>query len=122
MHRKLAARHPDQVRVLVAHEPPIFELLPDSAHWRDIIEAVDNTYHAQGVGQAMVRFALRAAASTRVVIAAGEASAGEPPHQAALAVAKRLNTEPVLFPGGHGGFGSHADGFAVALHSIFSEA
>ena len=36
---------------------PIFELLPDSAHWPDIIEAVDNTYHAQGVGQAMVRFA-----------------------------------------------------------------
>src|SRR5690349_16890977 len=26
---ELVARHPEQVRVLVAHEPPIFELLPD---------------------------------------------------------------------------------------------
>src|SRR5262249_59794224 len=29
---ELAARHPEQVRTLVAHEPPIFELLPDPAH------------------------------------------------------------------------------------------
>ncbi|MGH3929774.1 MAG: hypothetical protein ACRDTF_07335 [Pseudonocardiaceae bacterium] len=27
----LATRHPDQVRTLVAHEPPLVELLPDRA-------------------------------------------------------------------------------------------
>lgn len=65
---------------------------------------------------------MRAATSTRVVLAAGEESAGEPPHRAAFAVAALLHTEPVLLPGGHGGFGTHPEGFAAALRSIFSQA
>ncbi|MFC4942339.1 alpha/beta hydrolase [Pseudonocardia sp. GCM10023141] len=63
--------------------------------------------------------ALRAG-SPRVVLAAGADSAGEPPHLAALAVAERLGTEAVLFPGDHGGFGTHTDGFATELQKIFS--
>lgn len=54
---ELVARHPEQVRVLVAHEPPIFELLPDRTRWRTLIETVGNTYQAEGVGPAMDRFA-----------------------------------------------------------------
>ena len=47
--------------------------------------------------------ALRAAA-TRIVIGAGAESEGELAHRAALAVAERLGTEPVIFPSHHGGF------------------
>lgn len=47
--------------------------------------------------------ALRAA-PTRIVVAAGASSEGEMAHRAAVAVAERLGTTPVIFPGDHGGF------------------
>ena len=43
-------------------------------------------------------------ASTRIVFAAGIESEGELAHRGAIAVAERLGTTPVMFPGGHGGF------------------
>jgi pimeloyl-ACP methyl ester carboxylesterase len=49
---ELAARHPEMVRLLVAHEPPIFELLPDREHWRTVIRSVEETFAAQGAGAA----------------------------------------------------------------------
>jgi hypothetical protein len=42
--------------------------------------------------------------STRIVIAIGAESEGEMAHRATIAVAERLGTAPVTFPGGHGGF------------------
>lgn len=50
---ELAARHPEQVRTLVAHEPPLFELLPDRDHWRGVIRDVDDTFGREGAGAAM---------------------------------------------------------------------
>jgi pimeloyl-ACP methyl ester carboxylesterase len=47
--------------------------------------------------------ALRAA-STRIVLAAGEESAGQMANRGAFAVAERLGTKPVIFPSHHGGF------------------
>lgn len=47
--------------------------------------------------------ALRAA-PTRIVIAVGAGSEGELAHRGAEAVAERLGTSPVTFPGDHGGF------------------
>ena len=47
--------------------------------------------------------ALRAA-STRIVLAAGEESEGEMAHRGAEAVAERLGTTPVAFPSDHAGF------------------
>ncbi len=58
--------------------------------------------------------------STRVVPAVGEASKGQPPYQAAFAVAERLGTEPAVFPGDHGGFGARPEAFAVRLHEVLS--
>jgi len=45
---------------------------------------------------------------------------GEPPHRAACALAERLGTQPVMFPGDHGGFGAQPDAFAAKLHEVLS--
>jgi pimeloyl-ACP methyl ester carboxylesterase len=63
---ELAARHPGQVRTLVAHEPPLFELLPDRDHWRTVMQEVEDTFAKEGAGPAMQ------------VLAALEMSGGEP--------------------------------------------
>jgi hypothetical protein len=60
------------------------------------------------------------ASSAQVVMAVGEASEGEPPYRAAFAVAERLGTRPVVFPGDHGGFGAQPGAFAVKLHDVLS--
>ncbi|WP_107048488.1 alpha/beta fold hydrolase [Streptomyces sp. NRRL S-87] len=49
-------------------------------------------------------FAALRAARTRLVVAAGKESEGQFPARAAAAVAERLGTDLVLFPGDHGGF------------------
>lgn len=53
---ELVARHPDRVRTLVAHEAPIFELLPDAARWRSAFEDISETYRTAGVFPAMEKF------------------------------------------------------------------
>jgi pimeloyl-ACP methyl ester carboxylesterase len=72
--------------------------------------------------------ALRAAA-TRVVIGVGEESVQASAGRAGAAVAARLGTEPVTFPGGHDGFlgGEYGgmgkpDAFAAALRAVLSGA
>src|SRR5262249_54312836 len=52
----LTARHPDQVHTLVAHEPPVTELLPDAARWRAFFQDLHETYRRDGVGPAMQKF------------------------------------------------------------------
>jgi len=44
------------VRTLVAHEPPVVELLPDSAQVRAQIQDIYDTYRADGAGKAMQKF------------------------------------------------------------------
>jgi pimeloyl-ACP methyl ester carboxylesterase len=178
----LAARHPEQVDTLVAHEPPAWNLLPDSEGWRAAFRQVYETYRSDGAGPAMQQFiaaavrtggpppagepspsgqeqvppmpdmtqmppemademarmqvnsqflfahllptaighvpdiaALRAA-SPRIVVGAGDASAGQMPHLAALALADRLGVTPVGFPGDHQGFATHPGPFADTVH------
>jgi hypothetical protein len=62
-------------------------------------------------------------ASTRIVVAAGAESEGTFPYRAALAVAQRLGTEPVIFPSHHGGFGRQGDpeAFAATLHRVLAD-
>jgi hypothetical protein len=151
-------KHPDDVRTLVAHEPPLAAILPDRGGALAASRAVRDAYQRAGFGAGMARFiavvshvgpfppdygeqppsdpaafglpadddgsrtdpllfqniissthfepdfeALRAAA-TRVVLAAGEESAGTLANRGAHAAAERLGTEAVAFPSGHGGF------------------
>lgn len=53
---ELVSQHPDVVRTLVAHEPPLMELLPDAEHWRSTFHDIDETYRTAGVFQAMGTF------------------------------------------------------------------
>jgi pimeloyl-ACP methyl ester carboxylesterase len=52
----LATRHPDRVRTVVAHEPPLLELLPDAAERRAATDDIVETFHREGVGPAWGKF------------------------------------------------------------------
>ena len=52
----LVTAHPGQVRTLVAHEPPVIELLPDGAQVRAEIDDIYATYQAEGPEKAMQKF------------------------------------------------------------------
>jgi pimeloyl-ACP methyl ester carboxylesterase len=54
----LAARYPGRVRTLVAHEPPLLELLPESeaAKQRAATHDIIATFHSDGPGAAMAKF------------------------------------------------------------------
>lgn len=52
----LVARHPEQVRTLVAHEPPITQVLPDREHARAATTDIRRTYEREGLGPAMAKF------------------------------------------------------------------
>jgi pimeloyl-ACP methyl ester carboxylesterase len=179
----LVARHPDDVRTLVAHEPPVAALLPDREYALAACRAVHETYIQSGFGPGLARFisavshegpfepdyaaqpapdpamfglpteddgnrtdpllaqnlitctqfepdfgALRAA-STRIVLAAGTESQRQMAGRGAFAVAERLDTTPVMFPGGHDGFlggeyGQHGDpdAFAAKLREVLARA
>lgn len=154
----LVARHPEDVRTLVAHEPPDAAILPDRDAALAVCRDIHETYMRAGTGYGMAKFitvvshrgpfttdylarpapdprmfglpseddgsrndpllaqnmisctgfepdfeALKSA-SSRIVLAAGEESAGTMASRGAYAVAERLGTAPVIFPSNHGGF------------------
>jgi pimeloyl-ACP methyl ester carboxylesterase len=53
---ELAARHPEQVRTLVSHEPPVPALQPDPARERAAMDEIVRTYRTAGIGPAMQKF------------------------------------------------------------------
>jgi pimeloyl-ACP methyl ester carboxylesterase len=173
----LVARHPEQVGLLVAHEPPAAQELPDREAVLAVCDDIKETYLRAGFGPAMAKFialvsyqgpipagfadlpgpdpaafglptgddgsrddallclnmpscpayrhdfgALEAA-STRIVVGVGAQSSEAIAGRAALAVAERLGTQPVTFPGGHDGFvGGRGEpvAFADTLRGILS--
>ncbi|MET8143582.1 alpha/beta hydrolase [Sphaerisporangium sp. NPDC005288] len=52
----LIGRYPKQVSRLVAHEPPLLEVLPDAPRWRAFFEDVVATHQSQGADAAMRQF------------------------------------------------------------------
>ncbi|MBT2208274.1 alpha/beta fold hydrolase [Actinomadura sp. NEAU-AAG7] len=70
----LAARHPEQVRTVVAHEPPFFTLLPDAPHWRSVVHEVKDVFAESGADAAMARFG---------ALTSGDGDDTAPPEEAA---------------------------------------
>lgn len=90
----LVSAHPEQVRTLVAHEPPITDLLPNSDEHRAHNLDVQRTYRAEGIGPAMAKF----------MAGAGFDGPGPQPPQgepdpAALAAMARMQANLELFLG-----------------------
>jgi len=169
---ELAARHPEQVRTLVAHEPPSPVLQPDPARARAEMDDIVQTYRSAGIGPTMQKFMIHTrirseppppppgeptpemreamaqmqrnmdfwfrhyfhaiaeyepdfealkSGSTRIVPGVGDDSRGERAHDGGLALAERLGTKAVVFPGAHGGFDTHAAEFAVRLREVLGD-
>jgi hypothetical protein len=49
-------RHPEQVRTLVAHEPPLATVLPDREEALAVTEDIHEAYERDGLGPAMAKF------------------------------------------------------------------
>jgi pimeloyl-ACP methyl ester carboxylesterase len=52
----LVSKHPEDVRTLVAHEPPLASILPDREHAMAVTQAVHDTYQRSGWGAGMALF------------------------------------------------------------------
>ena len=52
----LVAKHPDDIRTLVAHEPPLASVLPDSENAKAAARAVHETYMRSGFNAGMAHF------------------------------------------------------------------
>jgi pimeloyl-ACP methyl ester carboxylesterase len=52
----LVARHPEDVRTLVAHEPPTAQVLPDREYAMAATTDIQETYMRDGMGPAMAKF------------------------------------------------------------------
>jgi pimeloyl-ACP methyl ester carboxylesterase len=52
----LVTKHPEDVRTLVAHEPPLASVLPDSENAKAAVRAISDTYQRGGFGAGMAHF------------------------------------------------------------------
>jgi pimeloyl-ACP methyl ester carboxylesterase len=52
----LVSKHPEDVRTLVAHEPPLASVLPDSENAKAAVRAIRDSYQARGFGAGMAHF------------------------------------------------------------------
>jgi pimeloyl-ACP methyl ester carboxylesterase len=52
----LVSKHPEDVRTLVAHEPPLASILDDREYALAVCQAVYDTYHRSGWGAGMAHF------------------------------------------------------------------
>ena len=52
----LATHYPDKVRTLIAHEPPVTELVPDAPYIRTAVDDIEVAYREYGAGAAWGKF------------------------------------------------------------------
>ena len=52
----LVAKHPEDVRTLVVHEPPLASILPDSENAKAAVRAIRKSYQTKGWGAGMAHF------------------------------------------------------------------
>ncbi|MGW7459672.1 alpha/beta fold hydrolase [Streptomyces sp. NPDC054797] len=84
----LLTAHPERVERLVAHEPPVVEVLPDAREHRALIARVQETLHTEGLMPAMAVFAAglkKDGANGETTEAEAEAEIQLPPQAAARA-------------------------------------
>lgn len=111
--------------LVLAGEPPAAEMSQGAQEAADRMSGNFELFAARlipVVGNYLPDIAALRASTTRIVVGVGEGSATEQlPARSARALGEQLGVEPVLFPGDHGGFGSHPDEFAARLEAVLSE-
>ena len=92
----LVARHPDRLHTLVAHEPPLLELLPDREARRAATEDVVATFHAEGAGPAFAKFMAAAGFVGDDAGAPAEPPPGPPPSEQDMRDGERFLAHDLL--------------------------
>jgi pimeloyl-ACP methyl ester carboxylesterase len=116
---ELVARHPEQVRRLIAHEPAAMALLPDGEQRQDVLDELEEHQIRRAAGYLPdVEFLSRV--RSKIVVGVGVASRGQALHRAALEMARRLGVEVVEFPGDHQGFSAQPTEFATVVDRLLS--
>lgn len=100
----LLTAHPGRVERLVAHEPPVVEVLPDAAGHRAFVARVTETFRTQGLMPAMTVFA----AGLRKEGDTGAQAAPELPPQAAARAERTMANLPYFVSRIVPGFMSYA--------------
>jgi pimeloyl-ACP methyl ester carboxylesterase len=104
-----------------AGEAPAFEMPPEAAETFARVGGNFEYWLAHGMMPLSLYRpdvdALRAG-KPLVVVGIGEGSAGQPIEGMGMALAEKLGTEPVTFPGDHMGFETRAQPFATTLHHV----
>lgn len=106
-----------------AEAPPEFEMPPEEAETFARVSGNFEYWLAHGMLPLSLYtpdVAALKAGSPEIVVAIGEASAGQPIEEMSLALSNRLGTAPTKFPGDHMGFGPQAGAFAEALVRSFA--
>ncbi|MBL1077021.1 alpha/beta hydrolase [Nocardia sp. 2] len=164
----LAQARPELVSAIIAHEPPLRELLDDLAEISAAADQMIATYRSGDTLGAFKQFFAIAKLplpepvlqemfggerdahalesdrrfflhefrpttdfvpdidrlrriSTEIVIGIGDESAGQFCDRTSRALGARLGIEPILFPGGHGGFMEQPDAFAKKLREVLQD-
>lgn len=161
----LTARYPQQVRAVIAHEPPAHYLLPDIEAFHDaLMEAyeqegpkvalrqfmaqVDISYEdmepgverpksnrevAAAFADALFKYNVPAVrrykldfdalkdAPGRIVLGGGGSGRKHVDYRSAVAVAERLGTAFVEFPGHHTGYFTHPRAFAAKVREVIND-
>ena len=164
----LVARHPGRVRTLIAHEPPLLELLADAAEQRAKTTDIIATFNAEGMQAAWCKFMVNAGfdkavlegapahaephapseqelreaarffghelrpttryvpdiealSAARVVVGIGADSRHLLTYRTSVALCELLSTQPVEFPGDHGGFLAAPAEFADILRKVLAD-
>jgi pimeloyl-ACP methyl ester carboxylesterase len=96
---------------------PTPEMLEDMARMQGNMDLFFGPY-VLAIARYEPDFAALKSASCRIVAGVGDESRGEMAHDGGLALAERMGTQAVVFPGDHGGFDSHAAEFATTLRDV----
>ena len=123
----LVAAHPSEVITLIAHEPPLWGMLPDTDRAFAAERGVQALFHERGWGHGMAAFI--AMTSWQGEFTEGYPAQAPPgPAGTSVATAEALGQEAAVFPSHHGGFTGgnlgHAgepEAFAARLREVLDD-
>ena len=93
----LVAAHPEDVRTLVAHEPPLASILPDREGAMALTQAISDTYQRNGFGPAMAQFIVAVSHNGPITLELAAQPAPDPAMFGLPTEDDGTRTDPLLF-------------------------